>query len=308
MRSSARMLGAAPERTVKLQPRRWGAWQAMRPHQWIKNVLLFVPLAAVHGLSDPHRMAACLLGFVAFCLGASSIYLFNDLTDLAEDRSRPQTATRALASGVLSVRGAILLQGTLLALALSCAWMLPRGFLWVLGGYYLLMCAYSLALKRALALDVLVLATGYSLRVAAGAVVVGIHPSPWLIALCSSLFMSLALLKRYAELKAVQAERGPEGALRGYVAADAPMLAMQGIASGYVTVLILALYTTLVKVSYTRADLFWLLCALLLYWINYIWLLARRGRLPHDPVFFTLREPVSALLIGAMGLVALLAV
>lgn len=282
-------------------------WRELRPHQWIKNVLVFVPLAAVHGLFDRARLELCLAGFAAFCLTASSGYILNDLIDLEDDRNDPQKLDRPLVTGAMQRRTAWSLQALLLASAGVLAWRLPHHFASVLIAYYLLMCAYSLLLKRVVVADILTLACGYSLRVAAGAALLQIRPSAWLIALFGSLFMSLALLKRYAELMARQgAPNG--GALRGYLAADAPILAAQGIASGYVSVLVLALYTTtdLLRRAYGRQQLFWLLCVLLLYWTNYMWLMARRGRIPHDPVTFALRDRTSALLIAAMTAAALL--
>jgi 4-hydroxybenzoate polyprenyltransferase len=281
----------------------------LRPHQWIKNVLVFVPLAAVHGLSDPARFRLCMAAFGAFCLAASSGYVFNDLMDRNEDRDNPQKLERPIASGQMLIRSAWVLQLALLLAAGVVAASLPRRFVWILGAYYLLTCAYSLVLKRLVVADILALAAGYSLRVAAGAAVAQVRLSAWLIALCGSLFMSLALLKRYAELRARQNLSGG-GELRGYLAGDAPILAVQGIASGYVSVLVLALYTTtdLVRTAYARQELFWLLCVLLVYWINYMWLMARRGRVPHDPVVFALRDRASLMLISAMAAAALLAV
>ncbi len=290
----------------------------MRPHQWIKNLLIFVPIAAAHGLGDWSALWPCLLAFAAFCMGASSGYLFNDLVDLPADRSRAQTATRPLAKGDVGTGGVLALQLLLLGGALAIAWSLNKAFFWTLVAYYTLMSAYTLALKHVVVLDVFVLAAGYALRIAAGAAVAGIMVSSWLIALCGSLFMSLALLKRYVELIAVGTAGGtvpPEPRARtlnrrGYLTIDAPIVAAQGIASGNVTVLVLALYTNtdLVHRLYTHHRLFWLLCVLLLYWINYMWLMAGRERIPHDPVLFALNNPTSLALGAAMGLTAWLAV
>lgn len=297
---------------------RWrNYFDEMRPHQWIKNLLIFVPIAAAHSLDDWPALWRCLLAFAAFCMGASSGYLFNDLVDLPADRSRAQTATRPLAQGLVGTGGVLALQLVLLAGALVIAWSLNRAFLWTLVAYYTMMSAYTLALKQVVVLDVFVLATGYALRIAAGAAVAGIMVSSWLIALCGSLFMSLALLKRYVELIAVAAggtaSREPRGRMlsgRGYLTIDAPIVAAQGIASGNVTVLVLALYTNtdLVHRLYTHHRLFWLLCVLFLYWINYMWLMAGRGRIPHDPILFALKNPISFALGAAMGLTAWLAV
>ena len=254
-------------------------------------------------------MRRCLLALVSFSLCASSVYLFNDLLDLPSDRKRAQTATKPLASGEIRPLPTMVLQAALLVAAIAIGFQLTRGFLLLLMGYYLLMCAYSLALKQMVVLDVLVLATGYCLRVGAGAAVVSVRPSAWLIALCGSLFMSLALLKRYAELISTEAVAGAAAPVRGYVAADAPIIAVQGIASGYVSVLVLALYTTtdLVQTRYAHQQVFWWLCVLLLYWVTYMWLMARRGRIPHDPVMFALRDRTSLVLGIGMGIAALAA-
>ncbi len=294
---------------------RWRSYfHEMRPHQWIKNLLIFVPIAAAHNLGDWQALWPCLLAFAAFCMGASSGYLFNDLVDLPADRSRAQTATRPLAKGEVGTGGVLALQLVLLGGALAIAWSLNKAFFWTLVAYYTMMSGYTLVLKHVVVLDVFVLAAGYALRIAAGAAVAGIMVSSWLIALCGSLFMSLALLKRYVELMAVgAAPREPRGGTlsgRGYLTVDAPIVAAQGIASGNVAVLVLALYTNtdLVHRLYTHHRLFWLLCVLLLYWINYMWLMAGRGRISHDPVLFALKNPASLALGAAMGLTAWLAV
>jgi 4-hydroxybenzoate polyprenyltransferase len=289
---------------------------------------VFVPLAAAHGPFDLQRLSYCLAAFIAFCLCASSVYVLNDLLDMAEDRSRPQTALRPLASGQLKPRVAVGFLASLLLAAMTIGAFLPRTFLAALAAYYLLMAAYSLALKQVLLLDVLVLAAGYSLRLAAGAWVADVRVSPWLIVLCGSLFMSLALLKRYAELMALRPASAspPPGAsaaavadsagplpvnhVRSYLATDAPIVAAQGIASSHVSVLVLALYNSSANAQrlYAHPGFLWLLCVLLLYWINYLWLMARRGRVPHDPISFALRDRTSQMLIGAMVVTALLAV
>ena len=157
---------------------RWrNYFDEMRPHQWIKNLLIFVPIAAAHSLDDWPALWRCLLAFAAFCMGASSGYLFNDLVDLPADRSRAQTATRPLAQGLVGTGGVLALQLVLLAGALAIAWSLNRAFLWTLVAYYTMMSAYTLALKQVVVLDVFVLATGYALRIAAGAAVAGIMVS-----------------------------------------------------------------------------------------------------------------------------------
>lgn len=280
---------------------------ALRPHHWIKNLLLFVAIGAAHLRPDVKTLNELLWGFVAFCLCASSNYLLNDLFDLNSDRRHPETKHRQLASGLIRPSGALLLLTILLVAALVISWMLSAAFLGILVAYYLLITLYSVRLKEVAVLDVFILAGGYALRVAAGSYVVGVKPSVWLVALCVFLFLSLALIKRYAELIAIGTNAGPAARVRGYLASDASLIASEGIASGYLAVLVLALYTntSVAQQLYGRHELFWVICLLLLYWINYLWLMARRGRIAHDPVVFALKDRTSLLLIVAMGLVTL---
>ncbi len=277
--------------------------EALRPLHWIKNLLLLVPIGAAHHLPDARSVGDLLLACVAFSLCCSSVYLLNDLLDLQADRQRRDTRERPLASG--RVRPAFALMGCvfLLVLAFVLGSQLPLGFVVTMAAYYLLNCLYSMRWKQVAVLDVLILAAGYVPRVVAGAYVVGIPPSAWLIALCVFLFLSLALVKRYAELVAVQSGVGEDIRVRGYLTSDAYLLAVEGIASGYVAVLVLALYTNTAVAHqlYARHQLFWLICLLLLYWINYLWLMARRGRLPHDPVIFALKDRTSRLLLLSMA-------
>jgi 4-hydroxybenzoate polyprenyltransferase len=297
--SSVRQVFAAPAGAAAEYLR------ALRPHHWIKNVLLLVAVATAHRWPDLRTQAVLLWGLVAFCLCASSNYLLNDLFDLTSDRRHPEIRHRPLASGLIRPSRAVLLLTVLLVAALAIAARLSPAFLGILVAYYLLITLYSLRLKEVAVLDVFILAGGYALRVAAGAYVVGIRPSMWLIALCAFLFLSLALIKRYAELIAIGSTAGPTARVRGYLASDASLIASEGVASGYLAVLVLALYTntSVAQQFYGRHELFWAIALLLLYWINYLWLMARRGRIAHDPVVFALQNRTSQLLVIAMAVV-----
>ena len=168
------------------------------------------------------------------------------------------------------------------------------GFAAVLAVYVLLMVGYSMKLKDLAMVDVLVLASGYALRVAAGAVAVGVVLSPWLLTFCVFLFLSLALIKRCSELVMLELTPGPAHA-RGYWGSDKVVLVAQGIASGYLSVLVLALYTNsdISQRLNTRHEYFWGVCLLLLYWVSYLWMMAIRGRIHDDPVIFALSDTVS---------------
>jgi 4-hydroxybenzoate polyprenyltransferase len=289
-------------------------WQdylnALRPPHWIKNVLVFVPLAAVHRVFEAPLLGRALLAFVAFNLCASGLYLLNDLLDLPADRRHPHKQERMLASGRIRLVHALAMMPILLVGAFVIAWHLSMGFAGVLALYAALMIAYSLRLKDLPLVDVLVLAGGYALRVAAGAVAVEIRISAWLLTLCMFLFFSLALIKRYAELVVLEsAASAARVHARGYVSQDKVLLLAQGIVSGYLAVMVLALYTN-TEISqrlYARHDYFWGICLLLLYWISYLWMMATRARIVGDPVMFALSDRVSLWTLAGMGLFAALA-
>ncbi|MEN8175369.1 MAG: UbiA family prenyltransferase [Pseudomonadota bacterium] len=285
-------------------------WHALRPHQWLKNMLVFVPLAASHQLYDIALLAQAALAFVAFSLCASSVYVLNDLLDLPSDRRHPHKKDRPVASGQIPLSHAVAMTPLLLVMAAAVGLWLPPAFLAVLGVYYGLTLAYSLHLKDVVMLDVLVLATGYTLRVLAGGAAVEIAPSPWLLAFCVFLFFSLALTKRYAELVTMRTAVGARARARAYLLEDAELLAALGGASGYLSVLVLALYITgdMVRELYGRHELIWLVCLLLLYWISHLWLMAHRGRMHDDPLVFALRDGTSRITLIAMILIGLAAV
>jgi 4-hydroxybenzoate polyprenyltransferase len=284
---------------------------ALRMHHWVKNALVFLPLAAVHRILEWNLFGRALLAFVAFSLCASSVYLLNDLFDLPADRRHPSNKGRQLASGRFPPALALALSPLLLGSALLLGSVLSAGFLGVLALYFCLMLAYSVKLKGIPLLDVLILSSGYSLRVLGGALAVDIPLSAWLLAFCACLFLSLALSKRYTELIVSDALSGTEGGrARGYRSSDKPVILAQGVGSGYLSVLILAIYTItgIMQRYHARHGLFWALCVLLFYWINYLWLMATRARMHHDQVVFVFKDRVSFCLLVAMGVVAAFAI
>lgn len=288
------------------------AWLlALRPRHWVKNVLVIVPLAAAHQLGDLALLARVAMAFAAFSLCASGLYVLNDLFDLEADRSHPSKRRRPLASGEMTRTTAFALIAVMWLGAALVAAQLGMAFSGVLAAYVLLMIAYSVRLKHVVLLDALLLAAGYSARIAAGAVAVAILPSTWLIAFSLFLFYSLALIKRYAELTHNRDRQGPSAHARGYEAIDLPVVAMSGIASGYLAVLVLAMYLTSGGSHggpYGHPSFIALTAVLLLYWISYLWLVANRGHMPEDPVLFALRDSRSRVLVLLMGICAWLAV
>ena len=283
-----------------------GYLRALRPYQWLKNLLVFVPLLAAHRVTELALAGQALLAFVAFSLCASSGYLLNDLVDLPSDRRHPHKRRRPLAAGEISLIGGLLLIPALLAVSGLLGRLLPPLFVVMLGIYYGVSLAYSLVLKRHVLFDVLVLAGLYALRVVAGSAAVEIWPSPWLLAFSIFLFFSLALVKRYAELVTMGLVAGEDAGARGYQAGDRELLAAMGTASGYVAVLVLAICIAsgTAQLFYGWHEFIWFLCPLLLYWISHVWLTAHRGKMHDDPLVFALRDRASwiVLLVAALTL------
>ncbi len=287
--------------------------RALRPQQWIKNVLLFVPMLLAHRGFDSGQLFAVFGGFAAFCLAASAGYVVNDLLDREADRRHPHKRLRPFASGALSPRQGVALAALLVAgaAAISSAGLGPA-FGGMLGLYLALTAAYSLYFKEKLFLDVLLLAALYTHRVLSGAVAAAVAISPWLLGFSLFFFLSLAFAKRYCELRRV-AITDPSAALprRDYRREDLGLIQTLGPVSGYLSVLVLALYITssdVVKL-YATPQLLWLVCPVLLYWLTRIWFLAGRGELPDDPVLFAAADPQSyaaGVLIAITGFLATL--
>lgn len=280
--------------------------RALRVHQWLKNLLIFVPAAAAHAFGEP-LLFAC-LAFVSFSLCASSVYVLNDLLDLRSDREHPSKRFRAFASGRVPLLHGVALCPTLLAAAVAVAAFLPPRFMLVLALYYALTLAYSVWLKRQMLIDVVTLACLYGVRLLAGGAAVGVLLSPWLGALSLFLFLSLALIKRCTELgERERAGRGdPPG--RGYRLSDLPVLQGMAAASGYLAVLVLALYfnSPAVTVLYGAPTRLWLICVVALYWISRVLLLSHRGEMHDDPVVFAATDRVSQLAVLLTGAVVLI--
>ncbi|WP_031386725.1 UbiA family prenyltransferase [Desulfonatronum thiodismutans] len=304
--SRVRALGNV-ERVMRTKPFTLKTWpKALRFHQWVKNLLIFIPLLASHQIDHPSLLAFGLLAFLCFGLCASSVYLLNDLLDLQDDRRHPTKRLRPLASGTLSLQSALFAFPVLLLLAFFLSFrLLPLEFTLVMGAYYVLTLGYSLGLKRIMAVDVIVLAMLYTLRLFAGSFVFNVPLTFWMLAFSMFLFLSLALVKRHAELRLARDQgltcktRG-----RGYYPDDLEMVSSLGAASGYLAVLVLALYIQddATLALYTQPAMIWPACPLLLYWISRIWFVAHRGRMHDDPVVFTIKDPLSwavGLLIAA---------
>jgi 4-hydroxybenzoate polyprenyltransferase/phosphoserine phosphatase len=268
--------------------------KALRVHQWSKNMLVFVPTVMAHKLSAQHLLPA-LTAFFSFCFCASSAYLLNDWFDIDHDRQHPEKQHRTLASAKLSMVRSLQLVPLLLVMSAGLAALLPKPFLMTLTAYYALTLAYSLWLKHTVLIDVITLACLYGIRIIAGAAL-GIPLSEWLVAFSFFLFLSLAMVKRCAELIncASEGKDKPAGG-RGYILNDIPAVFSMATASGYVAVLVLAFYIQNPEVSalYTYPRHLWGACLILTYWISRVLLLTSRGEMHEDPVIFAMTDRVS---------------
>lgn len=276
--------------------RDFSAWRrVVRVHQWLKNFLLFVPLFASHEIANTQSWLSLLFAFFSFSLCASSVYIANDLLDLESDRLHPRKRNRPFASGLVPAWMGILLAPALLLTSLGIGMCVGGQFLVWLAFYFALTCAYSWGLKRLMLIDCLTLALLYTLRIIAGAAAVAHNPSFWLLAFSVFLFLSLAFVKRYAELE-VQLLNGKEELHgRGYHTVDATLIQTMGITASYASVLVLALYlnSDAVVKLYCAPELIWGAVPVMLFWVSWMWMQAHRGKMHDDPLVFAVKDRAS---------------
>lgn len=295
---------ATPEVTLKTWVREF------RVQQWAKNALLFVPLLLSGEFLDLDLLGRVVLGFFTFSVLASASYLFNDLVDLRADRLHRSKSRRPLASGVLSLRAALMALPVMALIVAVLLSLLPLEFTAVALVYLGVTLAYSYVLKRAPILDLLALGFLFTVRILAGIAASETSISPWLLVFSMFFFFSLATVKRYSECRVMAAEGRSQLTGRGYHAADANMLMALGIASGFCSILIFFLFLIdpLSPVSaYSRPELLWFICAVLAYWLGRAWLFAGRGEMHDDVVVFALKDRVSLALGALCALLGLLA-
>lgn len=270
----------------------------IRVYQWVKNILIFLPLLMAH-IIDPSHITKAIYAFFAFSFTASFVYVLNDLMDLESDRMHPRKKFRPLASGAFSIKTALVMTPLLLIIGLGISiFLLPWQFTAALLCYFVLTTAYSFILKRIYIMDMIVLASLYTLRLIAGALAVDVPLSPWLLEFSMFIFLSLAVLKRYTELRIMIENNKKKSKGRGYIVEDFDILRSIGPALGYISVLVLVLYVNSDDISrlYKYSKLLWPVSICLLFWITRIWFLAHRGRMTDDPIVFTGKDPVSYVL------------
>jgi len=271
----------------------------------VMNFIIFVPLLTSHEF-DTLKLRNAVLAFISFSLCASGVYLLNDLLDLDADRHHHRKKSRPFASGELPLSVGLVSAPVLLALSGGAGFYLSWNFLAVLAVYVVLTTSYSWQVKQMALLDVFFLAGLYTIRLVAGHAATRIPFSFWLLAFSMFIFLSLALVKRFTELKTLRQQNRHDSKGRGYTSEDLELVAMLGIASGFLSVLVMALYVNSDQVIhlYKNQTLLLLVCPLLLYWVSRVWLIAHRGKMHDDPIVFALKDRASYL-VGALTLLVL---
>lgn len=322
LRSALRAARITPVRTFSEKVSPIKAWvKALRIHQWAKNILIFLPLLLSHTWV-PGLFATAFLAFLSFGLCASATYIVNDLLDLEADRQHPRKRRRPFASGDLSALSGVgvivlfLMASLALALAVPhvLGWLAPSlalgqpyKFLEWLGIYVVSTLAYSLRLKRAVMVDVILLSGLYTIRILAGSAATGVAISTWLAGFSIFFFLSLAFVKRFSELESLRERGGVMASGRGYHVADIEQLRSFGSASAYASVVVLTLYISNLDAAqlYQHTNRLWLLVPVLLLWLSRLWLLASRGQLDEDPVVYAITDKRS-LMMGVLVLAVVL--
>lgn len=308
--AATRKRGYEIERVFDDRPPTAKTWmRALRIHQWAKNVLLGVPILTAHAFTLT-AFTKIAMAFTAFGLVASATYLLNDLLDLVSDRHHPRKCKRPFAAGDIGLASGILVMIILFGSGFGLALQLSDHFLFTLLAYLGLTISYSFYFKKVMLIDVLLLASLYTIRIVAGAYAIEVPLSSWLLGFSMFIFLSLALIKRCTELMAMQHLSRETMKGRDYQVSDYPMLCTIGVAAGYISILVLALFISGSGSvgKYTNPVFLWLLCPLMAYWVSRLWLKTSRGEMHDDPLVFSLKDRASWIVFVNMMMVTLVSI
>lgn len=283
--------------------------RALRVHQWLKNLLLFVPVLTAFSFSDIGKLASMVLAFLAFSFAASATYMVNDLWDLENDRAHPRKRLRPFASARLPIMHGMAVAATALFLAFALALTVSTGFFLMLVLYLILTGAYSWVLKAYMLIDVLMLSLLYTLRILAGSVAAGIATSSWLLAFSVFMFLSLALVKRCAELVSLAESGAAATRGRDYRATDLVVLWPLGVGAALSAVVLFGLFISAPETQgrYGTPQMLWLVAIGLIYWLARLWVKTSRGEMHDDPVVYAIKDRGSRITVFAMIAVMLAA-
>ncbi|MFK7864808.1 MAG: UbiA family prenyltransferase [Pseudohongiellaceae bacterium] len=284
--------------------------KAMRPHQWLKNFLVFLPLILSHQLNQAELFWLTFLGFMSFSLCASSVYLLNDMLDIEHDRHHPSKSSRPFASGTLSLRLGFLGSPALFLLSVLIASSINGQFLLIMIGYWMTTCLYSFYLKRLYMADALTLSLLYTLRIIAGSAAIGITTTQWLLAFSGFLFLGLALLKRTTELRNLQLDFKTKVKGRSYDTEQLNVVAILGVMSSIAAIIVFTVYINAPATTelYSSPATLWMICPALVIMHGRVWLKAYLGDLDEDPVLFASHDRFSQVMLCLCGALLWLAI
>ena len=307
----SKLIGMDPDAVVlETTSGRARAWfELLRVHQWAKNALVLVPLLTAQRF-EVLAFGQEITAFLAFSIAASGVYILNDLVDLDSDRKHPSKRRRPLADATVSVSKAMTFAPVLVAIALIGSLLMPPWFAVVLLGYILLTTAYTFFLKRKMMVDVVTLASLYTIRVIGGAAAISVPVSEWLLGFSMFIFMALALVKRYSEL-AGRIDKGlPDPSNRNYRKSDLDIVAALAAAAGFNAVTVFALYISSETVHdlYRHPRALWLICPILMYWLGRVLIMAHRRLIDDDPIVFALKDRNSFLALSLIGAILISAI
>ena len=279
--------------------------RAMRPHQWAKNSLLFLPLLLAHQVGNLSLLLLTILGFISFSLIASSVYLLNDLLDIHSDREHPTKCRRPVASGELAPGLVLRYVAVLWIAGMALASLLGLGYLFMVAIYYVLTGLYTFGLKRIALVDLVLLAGLYTIRILSGGVLLDIPVSKWLLLFSIFIFFNLACIKRYCELFGLEDNDGLK--YRPYLVEDKTFLLSAGTSSGFMSAVVLGLYLSSsdIDLLYQSSGYLWLALPAILYWISHMWLVTTRGKMDSDPVVFASRDKITYLVVVTILVIGL---
>ena len=266
----------------------------LRPHHWIKNFLIFVPIIASHQF-DIFTIKNTILAFISFSLIASCGYVFNDLLDVKTDKLNPYKKKRMFASGSINLTESLIVILILFSISIFFSIKINTQYILIIILYFFSSIFYSYLLKKIIILDIIVLSSFYVLRIFAGSLATDIKISLWLFSFATFFFFSLAAVKRLAELVYLVKNKKNKTAGRGYKAVDLPIINSMSLCSGYISIVVLAFYINSpeVIVLYSNPNYLWGICGVIFYWITMIILVANRGDMHHDPVIYASTDKVS---------------
>ena len=270
---------------------------ALRPHQWLKNFLLFIPLIATHQINN-EKIFLSVLMFISFSFVASSVYIFNDLIDIAADKTHPRKKLRPFASKKIATNHGKLFGLLVLFFGITFGYyFVSELFVKLILAYFIISTLYSFYFKQLIVIDICILAVLYTMRIIIGGLVLNIELSVWLLVFSLFFFFSLAAIKRQAELVDLLKRKKFKILNRGYKTSDLPVISASALTAGYISVLIMAFYVNSPEVAklYSQPKFLWGICFVLLFWITRISIITQRGNMHDDPIVFAAKDLFSHL-------------